>query len=107
MSADFDCSGEVDVRDGSGEPVSLTYDRNASQWTAPLNFIVGRTIQLGDRPWKISAELNYYVTQSDAFGPRWMIDFNVAPVVKNALADFFWGAGKDRKFERVVALRRS
>ena len=37
----------------------------------------------------LSMEVNYYVEQPDAFGPRWFIGFNVAPVVENALASLF------------------
>jgi len=34
-------------------------------------------------------EINYYVDQPDAFGPEWMIGFNIAPVVQNKLANWF------------------
>jgi hypothetical protein len=34
-------------------------------------------------------EINYYVAQTDAFGPEWMIGFNVAPVVENVFASLF------------------
>lgn len=34
-------------------------------------------------------EINYYVEQPDAFGPKWFVGFNVAPVVENVLARLF------------------
>jgi hypothetical protein len=67
----------------------MTYDHNASQWTIPLNFNFGKTVIRNGRPWKLSAEINYYVDQPDSFGPKWLIGFNIAPVVKNPMAGWF------------------
>lgn len=67
----------------------LTYDHNAEQWTIPLNFTFGKTVIWNKRPWKLSAEINYYVETPDAFGPDWFIGINVAPVVENVLAKWF------------------
>ncbi|MCP4256202.1 MAG: hypothetical protein GY774_01590 [Planctomycetes bacterium] len=67
----------------------MTYDHNTDQWTVPINFQFGKTIIAGGRPWKLSMEINYYVEQADSFGPEWMIGLNVAPVVKNAMANWF------------------
>ena len=67
----------------------LTYDWNSEQWTIPLNFNFGKTIIRKGRPWKLSAEINYYIEQSDPFGPEWMIGFNIAPVVKNVMSGWF------------------
>jgi len=72
-----------------GTAPSITYDWESEQWTVPLQINVGKTVVLSGRPWKISVELNYYVEKSDAFGPEWMLSFNVAPVVKNGLASLF------------------
>ena len=77
---------------GSGP--AITYDWENEQWTVPLQINVGKTIVLNGRPWKLSFEINYYIEQPDAFGPEWMISFNIAPVVKNGLANLF-GLGKD------------
>ena len=74
-------------------PIS-TYDWEGEQWTVPLQINAGKTVVLGGRPWKFSAEVNYYVEKADAFGPAWMVSFNVAPVVKNSLAGWF-GLGND------------
>ncbi len=67
----------------------MSYDHIANQWTLPINLTVGKTVIWNGRPWKLSAEINYYVDQSDAFGPEWMIGINVAPVVENVLAKWF------------------
>jgi hypothetical protein len=67
----------------------MTFDHNSDQWTIPINFTLGKTIIWNGRPWKLSAEINYYVEQPDAFGPDWFIGFNVGPVVENVLARWF------------------
>ncbi len=72
-----------------GSAPIISYDHEASQWTLPLNLTLGKTIIMGGRPWKISAEVNYYTEQADAFGPEWMIGLNVAPVVENIFAKYF------------------
>lgn len=67
----------------------INYDWESEDWTIPLNFAVGKTVMLKDRPWKLQAEVNYYVQQADVFGPEWMVALNITPVVKNSLAKFF------------------
>jgi hypothetical protein len=72
-----------------GSSPILSYDHISNQWTIPLNVSLGKTVIWNGRPWKLSAELNYYVEKSDTFGPEWFIGFNVAPVVENVLASWF------------------
>jgi hypothetical protein len=72
---------------GSG-PI-MTYDWEGEQWTVPLQINAGKTVVMKGRPWKLSAELNYYVEKADAIGPEWMLSFNIAPVVKNGMASWF------------------
>jgi hypothetical protein len=72
-----------------GSSPIITFDHISDQWTIPLNFTFGKTVIWNKRPWKLSMELNYYVEQADAFGPQWMIGFNVAPVVENVMANWF------------------
>ena len=67
----------------------MTYDWETDQATIPLNFNFGKTVIRGSTPWKLSMEFNYYIEQADAFGPDWMIGFNISPVVKNGLVDWF------------------
>ncbi len=59
------------------------YNWESSEWTIPINLVVSKTVLLGKTPWKFELETNYYVEQPDAFGPQWMIGFNISPVVKN------------------------
>jgi hypothetical protein len=72
-----------------GSAPIITYDWKSENWTIPLNFNFGKTVILGERPWKISAEVDYYVEQADSFGPDWSISFTVTPVVSNGLANWF------------------
>ncbi len=72
-----------------GTAPSITYDWESEQWTVPLQINAGKTVVFNGRPWKLSIELNYFVENSDAFGPEWMLSFNIAPVVKNGLAGWF------------------
>jgi hypothetical protein len=67
----------------------ITYDWESEQATIPVNFNFGRTVIWGGSPWKLSMEFNYYIEQADEFGPDWMVGFNVSPVVKNGMAEWF------------------
>ncbi|MEK6231516.1 MAG: hypothetical protein N2A42_06660 [Luteolibacter sp.] len=66
-----------------------SYDWHRDQWTIPLNLTVGKTVVLGGKPWKFSAEINYYVEKPSNFGAEWMVGFNITPVVENVLASWF------------------
>lgn len=72
-----------------GSAPIITYDWNADQWKVPLQINVGKTVILNGRPWKLGAEINYFVEKSDTLGPEWMVGFSVAPVVKNKMAGWF------------------
>lgn len=72
-----------------GTAPKIRYDWNAEQWTVPLNLTVGKTERIGSTTWKFSVEVNYFVEQSDAFGPEWMIGINLSPIVENFLAALF------------------
>ena len=72
-----------------GTAPTMTYEHNSEQWTIPWNLNVGKTVVWNGRPWKLGAEINYYSDKPDAFGPKWMIGFSIAPVVRNAMADWF------------------
>lgn len=67
----------------------MSYDHENSQWTLPINLTVGKTVVWNGRPWKLSAEVNYFVDRPDAFGPDWMFGINIAPVVENVFARWF------------------
>ncbi|MCL5779109.1 hypothetical protein M1105_19275 [Limibaculum sp. FT325] len=66
-----------------GSTPIMNYDWRSGDWTIPLNFTVSKTTQIGGLPVKLQVELNYYIEQPDAFGPQWMIGFNITPVVPN------------------------
>lgn len=71
-----------------GTQPTLTYDWEAesgNRWTIPLHLTVSKTVILGTRPLKLELELNYYVKQPDLFGPKWMVSFNITPIVSNFL----------------------
>ena len=68
---------------GLGDPA------RAQAWTIPLNLSFGKTVILSGRPWKLSAEINYFVEQPDAFGPRWFFGVSLAPVIENPLSKLF------------------
>ena len=72
-----------------GSSPLINYDWESEQWTVPINVSGGKTVVWNGRPWKLSAEINYYAEKPDAFGPEWMIGFNIAPVVKNGLTKWF------------------
>jgi hypothetical protein len=66
-----------------------SYDWNSSQWNIPINLQFGKTVIIDKKPWKFSAEVNYYVEKSETFAAEWMVSLNIAPVVQNSLAKLF------------------
>jgi len=67
----------------------MTHDHVTNESTIPLNLTFGKTVLWDGRPWKLSMEINYYVDKPDAFGPQWMVGFNIGPVVENVFAKWF------------------
>lgn len=63
----------------------MNYDWKTEELTVPLNLSVSKTVKFGKTPVKLELEANYYVEQPDAFGPKWMIGFNITPVVPNII----------------------
>jgi len=62
---------------------TIVYDwegDGGNQWLVPLGGGVARTTQWGSWPWRWSLEAQYYVESPDAFGPQWLVNFNVTPV---------------------------
>ena len=73
-----------------GSSPIMSYDHETDDWSIPLNFTIGKTIiSSAGRPWKLSAEFNYFVEAPDEFGPEWFIGFNISPVVENIAAGWF------------------
>jgi hypothetical protein len=69
-----------------GSAPIITYNHESEEWMVPVNLMVGRTVTLNGRPWDFSVDINYYVDRPDAIAPKWMVSFNVTPVVKNIFA---------------------
>jgi len=72
-----------------GTNPSLVYNWKQSQWTFPLDLVVSKTVRIGKTPVRLGLTIDYYVSQPDSFGPKWMIGFNITPVVKNIFAEWF------------------
>ena len=72
-----------------GSAPLMTYEFNSKSINLPINFAVGRTIKIANRPWKFSTEVNYYLESQDVFGQKWMIGINIIPVVENKIANWF------------------
>ncbi len=66
-----------------GTTPTINYDWHSEDWTIPLNLTVSKTTMFKTTPVKLQCEINYYIEQPDAFGPEWMISFNITPVVTN------------------------
>ena len=67
----------------------MTYNHESNEWIIPLNLTIGKTVTINGRPWDFSVDINYYVDRPDLIAPKWMVSFNVSPVVKNIFADWF------------------
>ncbi len=72
-----------------GSSPAITHNWETDDWTVPLNITFSKTMTLGGRPWKFGLDFNYYVEQPDAFGPEFLVEFKITPVVENALANLF------------------
>lgn len=72
-----------------GSAPIMNYNWVSGEWTIPVQVQVSKTVKIGSTPWKFQFEVNHYVQRPDAFGPKWMIGFNVTPVVKNVIAEWF------------------
>jgi hypothetical protein len=63
----------------------ITYDNKATKgnkWNVPLGLLVTKTTAVGKRPVKFQFGFEYSVVSQDDFGKRFMIKFNVIPVIQ-------------------------
>ncbi|TRX53432.1 hypothetical protein [Thalassomonas sp. M1454] len=75
---------------GTGPKIKYNWEaESGEEWTVPLNFSIGKTTVLGDRPWKFSLEFDYFVVTPEPIGPEYQITFTITPVVQNTLANWF------------------
>ena len=58
-------------------------DDNDQRWTIPLGIGYSKTRITGSKVNKYKVELQYFIEQPDAFGPKWLVKFSWTPVVKN------------------------
>lgn len=65
-----------------------TYNHRSNEWTVPINAGIFKTVQWGNTPVQLGAEINYFVNQPDDFGPDWQISFNITPVLPNPIASW-------------------
>ena len=92
--ASFLCAGspppETPQRIYGTQPI-LTYDWESKEWSIPIELYISKTVILGKQPIKFELQVDYYVEQPDAFGPEWMVSFNVTPIVPNFIANWISG----------------
>jgi len=69
----------------------MDYDWRNEDWTVPVNLYISKTVLFGKTPFKFDLDINYYVEQPDAFGPEWMVGFNITPIVPNFIANWIRG----------------
>jgi len=69
----------------------LTYNWESEEWTVPVELYISKTVMFGPQPFQFDLHVDYYVEQPDAFGPEWMVSFNVTPIVPNFIAN--WSSG--------------
>jgi hypothetical protein len=67
----------------------MNYDWRLEQWSIPVNLTIGKTVKVGKTPVKLEIDINYYVKHYDAFGAKWMVGFNITPVVPNFINSWF------------------
>ena len=64
----------------------ISYDWQAdsgNKLALPLGGGISKTMRIGKMPLRMSAELYNYVASPDRFGPEWLFEFSITPVVWN------------------------
>jgi len=69
----------------------MDYDWRNKDWTIPVNLFISKTVLFGKMPFRFDLDLNYYVKQPGAFGPQWMVGFNISPTLPNFIANSIRG----------------
>ena len=59
-----------------------SYNWETKDLTLPIGGGPFKTIIIGKTPVKLGVQFNYYLSQADAFGPKWGIRLNVTPRLK-------------------------
>jgi hypothetical protein len=74
----------------------ITYNNkatNGNKWNVPLGLLVTKTTAVGKRPVKFQFGFEYSVVSEDDFGKRFMIKFNVIPVIQSLIKNPIFGGG--------------
>jgi len=74
-----------------GSTPIMDYNWESGEWTIPLQLSVRKTVAIGKTPVQLELEVNYYIDQPDAFGPKWMVGLNITPVVDNVINEWIHG----------------
>jgi hypothetical protein len=67
-----------------GTNPTITYDHKASggnKWNVPIGITVAKTTKVGKLPVKFQLGVEYSVVHQDDFGKRFMLKFNIIPVI--------------------------
>ncbi len=60
----------------------FSYDWDSKDLTFPVGGGPFKTVVLGSTPLKLGAQVWYFVSQADAFGPEWQVRVSISPVIK-------------------------
>jgi len=72
----------------------ITYDHKATKgnkWNVPVGLLVTKTVAIGKRPVKFEFGLEYSVVSEDDFGKRFLMKFNVLPVMQSLIKNPIFG----------------
>ena len=72
----------------------ITYNNKATsgnKWNVPIGLLVTKTTAVGKRPVKFQFGFEYSVVSEDDFGKRFMIKFNVIPVIQGLVKNPIFG----------------
>lgn len=67
-----------------GSDPELDFDHITDQWKIPININFGKTNYTRNKKiWKFFAEINYYVVRAASLSPKWYINIDISPVIRN------------------------
>ena len=67
---------------------TILYDWEAvsgNEWTVPVGAGVSKTFMLGSVPFQLGLEFQKHVVSPDRFGPDWLVNLNLTPVLSTRL----------------------
>ena len=63
---------------------TITYDWEAdsgNKLNLPLGGGIAKTFKIGKMPFRLAAEVQYFVASTDRFGPDWLYKFTFSPMI--------------------------